>query len=163
MSHIKSSDLASAFLSPSCSSESLSSPPSFSESSTTTSKSTAKSRPAPGLNQDEAAPLKRARPDMTPEAPNTASAPKNLDEEVFLCVSHSFAANRLMNMEPDLSLLLSFITTKDSRLATLTADQAEELLKLDPLIKDTLRIAWQNDSYQNLLQLGMFPIQNMCY
>ena len=151
MSHIKSSDLASAFLSPSCSLESLSSPPSFSESLTTTSKSTAKSRPAPGLNQDEAAP------------PNMASAPKNLDEEVFLCVSHSFAANRLMNMEPDLSLLLSFIMTKDSRLATLTADQAEELLKLDPLIKDTLRIAWQNDSYQNLLQLGMFPIQNMCY
>ena len=105
-----------------------------------------------------AAPLKWAQPDMTPEAPNTASASKNLDEEVFLHILNSFAANRLMNMEPDLSLLLSLITTKDNRLVMLTADQAEELLKLDPLIKDTLCITWQNDSYENLLQLGMFPI-----
>ena len=139
------------------------SPPSLSKSLITTSKSTAKSHPTPGLNQNEAAPLKWAQPDMTPEAPNTASAPKNLDEEVFLHILNSFAANRLMNMEPDLSLLLSLIRTKDNRLVMLTADQAEELLKLDPLIKDTLCITWQNDSYENLLQLGMFPIQNMCY
>lgn len=127
----------------------------LSHSSSLPTKPTVKSRPAPGPKQDETTPLKWAwpSPGMTPEAPNTDSAisDSDLDEKVFEQIRNNFAPNMLMNMEPNLTFLLSGITSMDDRLVQLSVADAQNLLDSKPFIKESLHAAWLSSQFKDVL------------
>lgn len=163
-----SSDLPLPSLSPQRSSES----PTPSPLSITTSEPAAKSRPAPTSNQGAVLlPRKRFRPDTPPQAPspNTASALplvslkcddltdadcKSLDDKIIKQLSRIPVFDR----ELDLPVILSLIST-ERRFVTLTVNQAEEVLKREPLIAEILMSGWQAGSFKDVRRLGAFPIQ----
>ncbi|KIM73021.1 hypothetical protein PILCRDRAFT_734751 [Piloderma croceum F 1598] len=69
-------------------------------------------------------------------------------------IMSAFSAFRKLNEEPDLSELLSRITT-DKRLTWLKPDEAEELLDREPSIASVLRNGWQAGSFKAVRQLAI--------
>ena len=66
----------------------------------------------------------------------------------------TFRAFRTINEQPDSHSLLSILTQADERLVPLTEDEAEELLKRQPSIKQVLQDAWEKGSFKEVRQLS---------
>ena len=55
----------------------------------------------------------------------------------------------LRRKQPDLRALLSIITLRDTRLVTLTQDEAGEPLPREPAVKIVLKRVWKKGSFNN--------------
>jgi hypothetical protein len=73
-------------------------------------------------------------------------------------IMNTFNLHRKHNEEPDLPALLSITTLGDKRLLNLTPDEADELLTREPSIKMVLQRAWQEGSFREVRQLGVFGV-----